>query len=323
MSQSNMVPITDTFMLQHGATMPQQAGPIQVDPQYGSIRLVSPYARISYANLAAPKQVRQSNGSLSDPQFSGTLLFNPVATVDIYKAIVAVATHRFAPEQRPNPQNPSEMVMMTAEHLLQIPETQGGLHYPLRQGEQNYMRDPKRYELWRPYFFINASLKAKDTKGNPQNVVCKDENGYDCDPSKIQSGDYVRAQLTFFAYPKAGAQGMGSRGVSVSLNAVQFVRKGDRMGGFDASKAAGDAFAAAGALPAGVPVEPANTIGYGSNNAGPGSMPPGTAVPGFAAPQPQAQPNQGFAAPNPGFVPPNANPASGFPPAGGARPPGV
>ena len=287
MSQSQ---ITDAYLAQQTAP-PQE---ITIDPQFGSIRMVTPIGRLSYVNLAAPKQIRQADGSMGNPIYSATILLNPASCNDIYKAICMVAEQRFQPEQRPDPNNPSQMVTMSATQLLFVPPRQGGLHYPLRQGDENFMRDPKRYGDWRGLFFLNTSIQAKNKQGNSQQPVCKDESGRDCDPSKIYSGCYGRMQITFFAFPAAGQPGRGTRGVGVTLNAVQFARHGERMGGFDASKAAESAFAGAGAIP----VDPSNPPGYGPNAATPGSVPPGFAAP--TAPIPPHQPSAvpaGFARP--------------------------
>lgn len=298
--------VNDPYLATEGAKIPV-GNNLTVDPQFGSIRLVTPIGRLSYVTLVTPKQVKQPGGGLGQPIFSATLLMNPVATTEIYKAIVAVATHRFPSETRPDPRNPSgPMVQMTAEQMLFLTHEQGGLHYPLRAGDSSYMRDPKRYDQWRGLFFVNASIAATSASGQSQKPVCKDEAGRDCDPSVIYSGCYGRMQLTFFAYPKPGAQSAGGRGVGVSLNAVQFARHGERMGGFDASKAAELAFAGAGAI-----APDPTAVNYGPNSATAGSVPPqGGAPAGFAAPP----------------IAPNQNPAGTAPaytPQGGARPPGV
>jgi hypothetical protein len=296
----------DPVLAQLGATAPPQD--IVLDPQFGSIRMVTPIGRLSYVNLASPKQIKQADGSMGQPIFSSTILMNPAACGDLYRAIIMVGANRFQPEQRPDPQNPSQMVTMSADadpnsglNLFFLGARQGGLHYPLRLGDENFMRDPQRYADWRGLYFLNVSIPAKNAQGNSQQPVCKDENGRDCDPSKLYSGCYGRMQITFFAFPKAGTQGRGTRGVGVTLNAVQFARHGERMGGFDASKAAESAFAGAGAIP----VDPANPPGYGPHAASLATVPPGA----FAAP----------GAP----IPPNTQPRTAAPMPGFARPPGV
>jgi len=342
MSQSQQYPVSDTYLADPNGGMWIPQNDLTVDPQYGSIRMVLPIGRLAFLNIARPKQIKQPDGSMGAPIFSGTILLNPNACGDLYRAIVAVATHRFPPETKPDPQNPSVMRQYTAEELLFLDARMGGLHYPLRAGSENYMRDPVRYEQWRELFFVNASLPATDTKGNPQRPIYLDQSGQLCDPSIFYSGCYGTMQITLFPYPKAGQPGRGGRGVGVGLNAVRFANAGAPMGTFDAAKAATEAFAKAGNFPR--PAAPPPEIGYGPNAGGPGSVPPGVAMPGFASPpaqqpqqqqgngqpqqpayqppqQPQQQPQQqGYVQAPPTGYPPQA-PQTGYVPAG-ARPPG-
>lgn len=333
-------PVSDPVLtsLEGGMWIPQND--LTVDPQYGSVRMISPIGRLGFVNLARPKQVKQPDGSMGQPIFSLTILLNPNACSDLYRAIVAVATARFAPEQKPDPTLPlleggrPQLRTYSAEELLFMRPEQGGLHYPLRLGSESYMRDPVKYEQWRELFFINASLPATDTKGGSQRPVTFDEQGQLCDPSKLFSGCYASAQLTFFPYPKAGAQGRGSRGVGVSVNGVRFYRTGDPLGTFDAAKSAASAWAAAGQMPRATPPvqQPMVNDGvYGPNSGQPGMVPPGVGVPGFAQPQPQpqgypqgyqppTQPQQGYQPAPPGGIPPQQPAVPGYVPM--ARPPG-
>jgi hypothetical protein len=336
-SQSVQFPVSDTYIADPNGGMWIPQNDLTVDPQYGSVRMVTPIGRAAFLNHMRPKQVKQRDGSMGQPIFSGTILLNPNACGDIYRAIVAVATARFAPEVKPDPQNPQVMKSYSAEELLFLPPAMGGLHYPLRAGSESYMRDPVRYEPWRELFFINASLPATDTKGNPQRPVYLDQAGHLCDPSILYSGCYVTMQLTFFPYPKAGTPGQGSRGVGVGLNAIRFANAGAPMGTFDAAKSASEAFAKAGNMP--MAPQAAPQVGYGPNTGTSGSIPPGVAMPGFAAPLPQQQmpqtnyagqpiqqPQQQYTERNP---PPQTAPQTGYPPTqpqqyvpAGARPPG-
>ena len=316
MSQTIAQNAVDTYLAQQVAP-PQK---IELDPQYGSIRMVTPIGRFAYVTLMKPKAVKQPDGSMGAEQYSLTLLLRPESCGDLYNAVCAVANNRWPSEQKPDPQNPNVMKNFTGAELLFIDPRMGGLHYPLRSGDESYMRDPVKFGVWRGLFFINTSVAATNAKtGASTAPVCKDENGRDCRPDVFYSGCYGRLQVTLFAYPKPGTQGRGSRGVGVALNAVQFARHGERLAGFDASKAAADAFGAAGAI-APDPTAPQPQIGYGPNTGSAGSVPPGGVAPGFAAPV-----QSGFAAPPQqmapgGFVPPQQPQAPSF---AGARPPGA
>ena len=295
-----------------GQTAPQQE--IKLDPQYGSVRMWTPVGRLAYATLAKARSSTPPGAAQpGPPQFSCTILLNPNTCQDLYRAIAMVANARWPSEKRPNPQNPSEMIDMTGEQMLFLPKERGGLHYPLRQGDEAYMREPAKYEAYRGLFQLNTSIEATNRKsGNSQQPVCVDEAGHLCDPAKFYSGCYGRLQVTLFAFPKAGVQGP-NRGIGVSLQAAQFAQHGEKLSSFDAGKSVMDSVAKLGALPAAQP-QP----GYGPNTATPGSVPGGVAAPaGFAAPPP---PQQGQ--PQPNWAPPGQQQAW-TPAPGGARPPGT
>ncbi len=338
MSQTQANTVSDPVLGSPAGLWLPEGNDFTVDPQYGSVRIVLPICRAAFLNITRPKQIKQNDGVLGDPTFSATFLFNPAASMDIYRAIVAVANNRFPPEMKPDPAQPlgnGEFVQrsFTAEELLFIDPKRGGLHYPMRAGAENYMREPAKYGEWRDLFFLNASMKASDSNGNPQKPVYLDSEGRSCDPSIFYSGCYVLPQVTFFAYPKAGAQGRGSRGVGVGLNVVRFYQHGQKLGSFDAEKAASTAFAKIGNIPP--PAQLPQQTGYGPHAGGPGSVPPGVVVPGFAAPPPQQQQypqQQHYAPPQQGYQPPAPQhqqgqpippqpPTPGYIPAG-ARPPG-
>ena len=318
MSQTQ--PIADHFLASEGAKVPAQQGPLVPSAEYGNIRMITPVARASYATLDTPRTVPGSNDPIR--RYSVTLLLNPAACTDLYAAICAVANTRWPAEKKPNPQNPNELIDVTGSQLLFWPKEAGGLHYPLRDGNQMYMRDPSKYEAFRGLFTLNASLAEKTRKGVDQRPVFVNENAQPEDPKRFYSGCYVRAQITFGAFPQPGQQ-IPNRGISVTLNSVQFVSDGPRLTGFDGGAAASSAFAAAGAVgKSGYDPGP----GFGPNHATPGSVPPGATAgnPAYGFAAPPSHPGQQAA---PGGVPvgapnPMAQPQAGFG-AGGARPPGV
>lgn len=301
MSQTTME-MADQYLLTEGAKVPQQPAPLTVNPQYGNIRMVTPVARASYCTLDVPRHVPGSNDPIK--RYSLTLILNPKACTDLYNAICMVADARWPKETRPNFQNPQQMVEVSGRDLLFWPKEMGGLHYPLRDGNQLYVRDPKKNEVFRGAFTLNVSLAEKTRKGAEQKPILIDEQGQAAAPNMFYSGCYVRAQVTFGAFPQPGQQ-IPNRGISVTLNAVQFISHGPKLSGFDGLGAAQAAFGAAGSVgKSGYDPGP----GFGPNTAGPGSVPPGTPF-GFAAPPTPAQ-QPGFAAPPPQ-------------PGVGARPPGV
>jgi Protein of unknown function (DUF2815) len=223
--------------------------------------------------------------------------------------------------------------------LLGTPENLGGLHYPLRAGDENYVKEPAKFGEWRGLWFINTGMDPKSRSGIDQRPWALDEQGNETDPARFYPGCFGRLNLT--VYPFANE----SKGVSFILNGIQFAKHGERMvTGFDRVGAGKASMAAAGALPVAEPMTPPGGFptGFGPNSAQPGLAPPGVSVPGFAAPPPaqtQVQPLAGGGGGN-GYPPQQVTTAPGFAPQpgqgspippqqpwqpapGGARPPGV
>lgn len=292
----------------------QQIAPPQtltLDPKYGNVRMVTPVGRFTYATLVTPKAGQDNPNQL---KFSLTLLLNPATCGDIYNAICMVAERRFQPEDKPDPTMPrlanGEMQLRrySVKELLMLPRDKGGLHYPLRNGDDIYMKDAAKYGVFRGMFSINASIAEKNRHGQSQQPVCFDESGTPINPDRMYSGAYGRMMITVFAFPQPGQQ-MPNRGIGVMLNSVQFARHGEKLASFDAVKAGQSAFAAAGALPVDNSMQqmPAGAAynpqpGFGPNAATTASIPPGFAAPGQPI-APQAQPQMQQA----GALPPGQN----------------
>ena len=293
-------------MLSEGAKVPAQQSPIVVNPQFGNIRMVTPVARGSYCTVGTPRVIPGSNDKT--PRYSLTFILNPAACTDLYMAICLVADARWPAEQRPDFRNPQQIITVSGKDLLFWPKEFGGLHYPLRDGNALYVQDMKKNEVYRGAFTLNASIGSISSKGSPQRPVLIDENGQAADPALFYSGCYVRGQITLGAFPRQGQQ-VPNRGISVTLNSLQFISHGPKLVGFDGLGAAQAAFGAAGpTAKSGYAPDPAS--GFGPNTATPGSVPPGTPY-GFAAPpaapgyaQQQQQPQQpGYAPQQPGYAP--------------------
>lgn len=279
MSQT-VQPIADAYLAAQVAP-PQQ---LIMDPERGSIRMLTPVGRLTYVTLARPK-AQTINGQTGEPKYQATILMNPNSVLDIYKAICMVANQRFPQESRPDPTNPQVMKTYTGQELLFLDKKYGGLQYPLRNGEEAYIRDPKKYAEWLGLFSINAAMNAQNANG-PVVPAFLDEQRNPCDAAKFYSGCYGRLQITVYAFPKPGNTQIPNRGVAIGLNAVQFARHGDKMAGFDPLKAAREAMGD-------LPIEAMPDPGFGSNTAGSANIPPGVhGAPTYAAPPPQGQPPQ-------------------------------
>lgn len=259
----------DEYLFSAACASPPQE--LTLDPKFNNVRLTTPIGRASYVTLVKPRAAQQGQ----EPKFSMTLLMAPEHCGDLWRAICMVANTRWPSEQRPNPQNPNELMNVNGEWmLLNLTREQGGLHNPLRQGDQFYIKEPAKYEAYRGLYVLNAGVAAVNKNGVSQQPVVLDEEGKPLDPGKVYSGCYARAQITVFAFPQQG-QSLPNRGIGVLLNAVQFAKSGEKMGSYDPMRAAQAAF---GALPKETPSVPS----------GWGSAPPagvtGAAPGAFAAP---------------------------------------
>lgn len=273
----------DEYLFSAACAPPAQD--ITIDPQFGNVRITTPIGRLSYVTLVKPR----SPAVGQDPKFSCTLLMAPDYVGDLWRAIAMVADRRWPSEQRPNPANPSEMVMMSGSQMLQhLKFEHGGLRNPLRHGDELFMKEPSKHEAYRGLIVVNAGVAAVSKKtGQSQQPFVLDEDGHPMDPGKVYSGCYGRMQVTIFAYPQQGTQAVaGNRGIGVLLNAVQFARHGEKLGGFDGLKAAQNAFGAlpkAADAPVGVPGAAAGGNPWmGTAPATPAAPP--AAPGGFAAP---------------------------------------
>jgi hypothetical protein len=291
-----------------------------IDREWHSLDIVTPIGRFANIHVDAPFAIPTKSNRPSPLKYSAQLLMAPGTqdkpiVADIYRAIVAIASSKFPPMQRPDPSNPAQLITVTAEQRLRMDEKVGGLHYPLRSGDDMYMTDPQKFGLWRGLFFINASMWPQTKAGAVKQPVCMDENGSvvtrEGKPAStlFYPGCYGRMLVTVKAYSNEG------NGVTFDLRGVQFARHGERMATFNTGDFTRNAFEKAGAISGDIGQPPSGWApGSGPHTATPGSVPPGAApagVPyGFAAP-PAGAP-AGFAAPQPSAQPP-----------GGARPPGV
>ena len=266
----------DPYLIKQTAP-PQE---LKLDEKFKNMRIVTPIGRLSYANLVHPKPVQPGN----PPIYSATLLMHPQSCGDLWRAICMVADERWPNEQVPNPQQLGAFMQVRGAQLLQMTKEQGGIHNPLRVGDQIWAKDPKKYGSYRGLYALNMGIAATNKNGQSQQPPIFNEEGKKVSPDVAYSGCYARAHITIFAFPAPGKQ-IPNRGVGIMLNSIQFAKHGEKLAGYDAEGAASQAFAAAGALPVESPADP----GYGPNFGG-----------GFVAPaqgQPQGYPQQPPAGP--------------------------
>jgi hypothetical protein len=316
--------------LQIDSYLAAQVMPVQdlkVDPQWHNISMTTPIGRFGYIHVDKPFAIPSRDPTQpSKPAFSATLLMAPGTNerpivADLHRAAVMIAHAKLGPTiQRANPQT-GQSENVPSESLFWVDGKQGGIHYPLRQGNDDYMKEPQKFEHRRGLWYINSGMPPKSKKNVDQAPVCLDEKGMPCSPELFYPGCYGRIGITAYWYENSG-----NRGVSFFLNWVQFSKHGEKLATFDRAGAAMAMAQKAGAISGDIGAPPAGfatgfgpNAAHGASPAGAGGAPYGFAAPAPLPGQPAAQP-AGFAQPaaTPGY-PPTATPG-GVP---GGRPPGV
>jgi hypothetical protein len=279
----------DEYLMKQRAPVPPN--PLQVDPKFLSIRLVTPIGRFAGVTLNSPRAYEKD----SSPRFFLRLLLNPAScdgsSEDLWTVICKVATHNFSPEQRGDPAT-GEVKTYSASDLLKIDPQRGGLWNPLQDGNTLYVKDPAKFYYARGLKFIQAAVSAVGKQGQSNQPVCFDQNGRVVAPSSelFYPGAYGRAMVAVFAFPKEAAPGK-NRGIGLSLQAVQFARHGERLHTYDAMSSSQKLFEAAGAIspdPVSLADSSMSNSQFERDNAGAGS---GVSS-GFAVPQQYAPPAQ-------------------------------
>jgi hypothetical protein len=248
--------------------------------EFTSVLLKSPIGIVSYPMLIKPRAALP--GSSSGPKFDMNLIIDPAEVGEIWETIVKVARLAFGD---------------MADTMLQ----DGRLKNPLKNGNTQTRKradgQPEQDPLYAGKWFITP-------RGEKQPLILGADGATVISPEAIYSGCYARALVSVFAFPKPG-KSVPNKGVSLGLEAIQFIRDGQRIGGGPLT--AETAAAAFGAAPGAAAPAPA---GYG---AAPGVAPAGYgAAPGAAAPAGFGAPAAAPAVPAGAPMAPGA--VSGLPP---------
>lgn len=226
-------PTRDEYLFS-AACAPDPSQTLVLDPKWNNILLTTPIGRMSFARLAVPAVPKGGK----ELRYSASLLMAPEYCYQLWQAICMVADKVWPGEMKPNPANPSEMVKMTGSQMLErLTADQGGLINPLQSGDNQYLKNPAQNSHCRGLYVMNAGVAAVNRKtGATQQPITLNENGQVIDPKEFYSGCYGRLQVTVYAYTEPRS------GIGIVLKAAQFARHGERLGGFDAVKAATAAF---------------------------------------------------------------------------------
>ena len=162
-------------------------------------RVVTGLARFSYLNVFAPRAFNEHD----KPKYSVTLLVpkSDTETVNAVRNAISAAYE----------DGKAAKFRTSAGKQLTLSE----IRTPLRDGDEERPFDPN----YAGCYFINCSSFRKP------GVVDADLRDI-LDPSDVVSGDYGRAELSFYAYDFRG-----NRGIAAGLNNLQLLRKGQPLGG--------------------------------------------------------------------------------------------
>lgn len=152
--------------------------------------------RLSYAKIWKPEAVSDADGA--EKKYSTAVLIDKADEATLEKINAAV-------EQ-------AKQDGKTKKWGGKIPAK---LKLPLRDGDDE---KPDMTE-YADHFFLNASNKDKP-------VIIDRFKEPITDESKVYSGCYARVMLNFYPF-----DANGNRGVGVSLEAIQFVKDGERLAG--------------------------------------------------------------------------------------------
>lgn len=159
--------------------------------------ITGPDTRWSYANVWEPKSINGSN-----PKYSVSLLIpkSDTATVEKIKNAIQAAYEEGAAKLKGNGK--------TVPPLAAIKN-------PLRDGDVERPDD----EACAGHYFVNANNQTKP------GIVDADRQPI-LERSKVYSGVYGRASISFYAF-----NSNGNKGIACSLNNLQKIRDGEPLGG--------------------------------------------------------------------------------------------
>ena len=93
--------------------------------------------------------------------------------------------------------------------------------FPLKDGDEKLDDDGNVIDMYARHWYLNLSSNKQPVFIGPLKQKLDQTN-----IAEIKGGDYVRVKVAFSGYDSAGNKGVGSY-----MNAIQFVRPGDPLGG--------------------------------------------------------------------------------------------
>jgi hypothetical protein len=182
---------------------------------------VTSVVRLVNANVdkARPYETKGANGAVvkGAPKFGVRAIQKPMDSAELWEATQRAADLGWPPQIL---LENGQQVRRGGRDWLQS----GMIHNPLRNGDQLYASDPKKFGLFQSMVFFNAS------SAESRQPLCFDISNNAIDPSRIYAGCYARLVLNIKPYGHDGKTGTG-KGITYYLQGVQFIEDGPRLGG--------------------------------------------------------------------------------------------
>jgi hypothetical protein len=182
---------------------------------------VTSVVRLVNANVdkARPYETKGANGAVvkGAPKFGVRAIQKPMDSAELWEATQRAADLGWPPQIL---LENGQQVRRGGRDWLQS----GMIHNPLRNGDQLYASDPKKFGLFQSMVFFNAS------SAESRQPLCFDISNNAIDPSRIYPGCYARLVLNIKPYGHDGKTGTG-KGITYYLQGVQFIEDGPRLGG--------------------------------------------------------------------------------------------
>ena len=168
-------------------------------------KFTTPIGVASYPWLVKPKPALQAGQT---EKFDLNLILDPVDAGELKALVEKVAVAAFG----------SNAMTLMAAGKLANPMKDGNLQ--MRKGPGG---DQIADELYAGKYFITP-------RAEKQPLIIGPDNKTILKPDAIYSGSFVRLMISIYAFPKPGKT-IPNKGVALGLEAIQFARDGQRIGG--------------------------------------------------------------------------------------------
>lgn len=181
------------------------------------------YGRVMFCSLDKPSAYKP-NASAEPGRLMYTvrLLLNPAGCAEWGEAanvLVAAAQNDSKARTKFQPLGAKSVMDRFGLHV-----SQGGLNWPLQNGDLRYQQDPIKFADYQGMRYVNLGMYPATTAGVAQKPIIMDRGGQLCDPNVIYPGCYATAQITLSWYANDF-----SAGIKTQLSSIMFAYDGVRI----------------------------------------------------------------------------------------------